>query len=204
MGHPRKQRRKYSGPPHPWKRDRLEAEAVIKKKYGLKNKKEIWKTDSILKKFKRQAKRIIAGSKTKGKEEQFKKEQEQLLSRLMNLGIIEAGTKVEDVLDLPLEKLMERRLQSMVRAQGLARTMTQARQFVVHQHILVNDRTINVPSYLVKKEDKITFNTRSTLHNPDHPERKVDEKKIEVKGIQTEEIKVEETTPEAPVEVAAA
>ncbi len=201
MGHPRKQRRKYSGPSHPWKRDRLESEAVLKKKYGLKNKKEIWKIDSLLRKFKQQAKRIIAGSKVKGREEQCKKEQEQLLTRLVNLGVLSGGSKIEEVLDLPIEKLMERRLQTMVVTKGLARKTKQARQFVVHQHILVNNQTINVPSYLVKKaeEDKITFNALSSLQNPDHPERKVEQKGV----VEVKETKAEEKPAEAAVEVAA-
>ena len=58
MGHPKKTRKKYKTPSHPWQKDRLEEEKILTKEYGLKNKKELWKGDSHLRKVKRQAKTI--------------------------------------------------------------------------------------------------------------------------------------------------
>ncbi|PIN72350.1 30S ribosomal protein S4, partial [Candidatus Woesearchaeota archaeon CG10_big_fil_rev_8_21_14_0_10_47_5] len=41
MGDPRKIKKKYSTPIHPWQRARIEEEGVIIKDHGLKNKKEV-------------------------------------------------------------------------------------------------------------------------------------------------------------------
>jgi len=43
MGKPKFSRKKYETPSHPWQEDRIKAENELVKKYGLKNKKEVWK-----------------------------------------------------------------------------------------------------------------------------------------------------------------
>lgn len=55
-----------------------------------------------------------------------------------------------------LVKLLENRLDNVVYRLGLADTRRQARQIVTHAHITVNNKKINVPSYIVKKEDMIS------------------------------------------------
>ena len=51
MGSPRKQRKKFSKPSHPWQKERILAEKELLKEYGLNRKYEIWKMNSILKNF---------------------------------------------------------------------------------------------------------------------------------------------------------
>ena len=60
-----------------------------------------------------------------------------------------------------LLSLLERRLDNVVYRLGLAKTRRMARQIVVHGHIMVNGRKVNVPSYLVKAGDVITLRQRS-------------------------------------------
>ena len=62
MGDPRRLKKKYNTPQHPWQKTRIETEAVLRKEYGLKNKKEIWKMATQFKNFSDQAKRLIAAS----------------------------------------------------------------------------------------------------------------------------------------------
>lgn len=173
MGDPKKQRKKYSKPPHPWEGERIKKEHELLKEYGLVKKKEIWKMESVLRKFKSKAKLLIAG---KGK--QADAEREQLLNKLLRLSLIKDKTKIENVLALELKDILNRRLQTLLCKRGLAKTPKQARQFIVHGHVLIGDKIINSPSYLVlgDEEDKIRFDTRSNLNNPEHPERKVNEK----------------------------
>jgi len=59
MGAPKKQKKKYSKPAHPWQKERILAEKELSKKYGLRRKYEIWKMNSILKNFSRQIKKLI-------------------------------------------------------------------------------------------------------------------------------------------------
>lgn len=182
MGDPRKIRAKYSRPPHPWIRSRLEKEEVIKKDYGLKTKKELWKIESKLRSFKKQAKMLAART-----DQQAEKERTQLFNRLYVLGLINKDAKLDNILDLDLKDILGRRLQTFITKKGLARTISQARQMIVHEHVMVNGNKIDAPSYLVKRdeEDKISFSHDSPFLNAEHPERavkpKVEKKVVEVR-----------------------
>ena len=181
MGDPRKQRKKYTKSLHPWQATRIKEEKILLNEYGLKNKKEIWKSESLLRRFKSQAKRLIAT-----KTEQSKKEEEQLIKRLAKLNILNEDSKLDDVLGLTLRNILDRRLQTIV-SKKFSREIKQARQFVVHGHVLVNEKKITAPSYLVKKDENINFSSKSSLRDINHPERIILKKEnIEAK----EEVKV--------------
>jgi len=53
--------------------------------------------------------------------------------------------------------MLERRLDNVVFRLGLADSRSQARQLVTHGHILINEKTTNIPSALVKEGDKISW-----------------------------------------------
>ncbi|MBS3107456.1 30S ribosomal protein S4 [Candidatus Woesearchaeota archaeon] len=188
MGDPKQTRKKYATPSHPWNRERIEEERVIKRDYGLKNKKEIWKMQSILSRSKDQAKRLIPQISA-----QAKKEEKDLIQRLHKMGLISATAKLEDVLGLTAKDVMERRLQTIVFKKGLARSVIQSRQFISHGHVFVNNRKVTVPSYIVLKgeENSISFDPASALASPEHPERVV-EKVEKPKIITAEQIVAEE------------
>ncbi|MBM4433170.1 MAG: 30S ribosomal protein S4 [Chloroflexi bacterium] len=54
--------------------------------------------------------------------------------------------------------LLERRLDNVVYRLGFADSRPQARQLITHGHILVNNRKTNIPSYLIKEGDTISWN----------------------------------------------
>lgn len=149
MGDPRRLRKKFSKPGHPWQRERIASEKDILKAYGLRRKYEIWKVDSLLKKFLNRAKTII-GERTM----QSDVEKKQLLDRLHLLGLLKRGSKVEDVLNLTLKDILERRLQTLVCRKQMARTMLQARAFITHEHVAIGAKKITTPSYLVSTEEE--------------------------------------------------
>ena len=60
-----------------------------------------------------------------------------------------------------LMELLERRLDNIVYRLGFASSRPQARQMGSHAHFLVNDRRVNIPSYLVKPGDKIIVREKS-------------------------------------------
>ncbi|MEK6947559.1 MAG: 30S ribosomal protein S4, partial [Nanoarchaeota archaeon] len=101
MGDPKKQKKKFSTPNHPWQKERIEAEKEILKQYGLRRKYEIWKMDSMLKDFLNRAKTLIAQ-----RNPQSELEKKQLLQRLNSLGLLKKDSKVEDVLNLTLKDVM--------------------------------------------------------------------------------------------------
>lgn len=150
MGDPKKQRRKYENPTHPWRKDRIDRENELIKRYGLKNKREIWKAESKLRNFRRLA-RDLLGIHT----EQSKFEETQLLRKLEKIGLLSDDVSLDAVLGLGIEDVLDRRLQTQIYKLGIAKTPLQARQLVVHRRVRVNDRIMKAPSYLVKIEDKI-------------------------------------------------
>ena len=168
MGSPKKQRKKFSKPSHPWQKERILAEHELVKEYGLNRKYEIWKMNSVLKNLTRQAKNLIATKKP-----QAEKEAKQLLTKLHSLGLINKDAQIEDVLSLSLKDVMERRLQTLVYRKNLASSARQARQFIVHAHIALGEKTVTAPSYLVPVEEEanIGFSQGSVLLNADHPQR---------------------------------
>ena len=53
--------------------------------------------------------------------------------------------------------MLERRLDNVVNRAGFAGSHAQARQFILHGHVLVNGKKVNIPSYLVKVGDEIAM-----------------------------------------------
>nr|MBA4404707.1 30S ribosomal protein S4 [Nanoarchaeum sp.] len=171
MGQIKKLRKKYETPAHPWLKDRILQEKEYVRDFGFKNKKEIWKEVFKLRKARDQAKKIIATKFS----EQSQKEREQLINRLLKYGLATPESKIEDVLALKAPDFFQRRLQTLVFKKGLAKSIGQSRQFIVHGHIFIGDRKVTAPSYMVslEEESKISFNPRSSLSKQDHPERVV-------------------------------
>src|SRR3989344_2167817 len=149
MGDPKKQKKKFSKPLHPWNKERIVAEKDILKQYGLRRKYEIWKADSILRHFLSQTKKII-GSRTS----QSEKDKANLLNKAYRLGLLKKGSRIEDTLKLTLNNILERRLQTIVLRKGISSTMLQSRQLICHGHISVSDKKITSPSYLVRVDEE--------------------------------------------------
>ena len=148
MGDIKRKRKKYSKPKKLYDKQRIEEENVLVKKYGLKNKREIWKAKSVISKIRRRAKNLIGKSDS---------EQAEFFNKLHKNGF-----KVEtiaDVLALNEEDLLKRRLQTFVFKKGLANSPKQARQLIVHKHIAVGGDVVNAPSFVATTdlEDKIEF-----------------------------------------------
>ncbi|MCK4521746.1 MAG: 30S ribosomal protein S4 [Nanoarchaeota archaeon] len=197
MGDIRKIRKKYKGPSHPWQKTRIDEEIELSKEYGTKSKEEIWKMISVLRRFANQSKKLVSL-----RTEQAEKEKIQLMKRLNSLGLLKETSGFDDILNLGIKDVMERRLQTIIHRKGLAKSMRQARQFIVHDHICIDGKKITSPSYLVRvgEEGKIGFSTGSPFFSSDHPERIIEEvveakkKKIikETKEEKKEKVKKEE------------
>ncbi len=152
MGDPKKQKKKYQGPGHPWQRDRISREQELLREYGLKNKKELWRINSLLRNWRTQARNIISMP-----EDERANSQEILINKLNKLGLIDKSSQLDDVLSLDTKNLLERRLQTIVYKQGLANSVKQARQFITHNKVLINEKSNSSPAQLLKTEDKVSF-----------------------------------------------
>jgi small subunit ribosomal protein S4 len=167
MGDIKRFKKKYTTPMHPWNATRILLERDIKSKYGVANKKEIWKMESTLKSFKDQAKSLLTRTDV-----QAGKEREQMQHRMVSLGLVKTGSEMDDILGLQLRDIMNRRLQTLVFKRRMARSINHARQLIVHEHVMVGDKKITSPSYIVPIADEasISFAPDSAFMQSDHPE----------------------------------
>lgn len=170
MGDPKFPRRTYDTPSHPWQGERIKEEAILVKQYGLKSKKELWKAKTIVRDMRKQSRDLQARIRTG--EGQAMIETENLLRKCAKIGLLPVeGTKLDDVLGLSDLALLDRRLQTMVFQKGLASTVGQARQFIVHGHVCIDDQKVTIPGYIVTREDedKIVMNPLSPIADEMHP-----------------------------------
>ncbi|MBS7632702.1 30S ribosomal protein S4 [Candidatus Bathyarchaeota archaeon] len=168
MGDPKKQRKKFETPRFPWRSDVLQEELKLIGQYALRNKHELWRHETMLSKFRGNARSLIGKAP-----EERKKMEDAILSRLKKFGILDETAVLDNVLDLTVEDILERRLQTIVFRKGLAKTMHQARQLITHGHIAIGGQRITIPGYLVtkEKENQIAYAPKSSLTNVNHPLR---------------------------------
>lgn len=168
MGDPKKQRKKFDTPRFRWRKDILQEELKLLGQYGLRNKHELWRHKTILSKTRGIARSLIS----KTSEERAKMENEQL-AKLKKIGILQETAVLDNVLDLTIEDILERRLQTVVFRKGLARTIFQSRQLITHGHITIDNRRITVPGYMVAKidEPKVMYSPESAIAKEAHPLR---------------------------------
>lgn len=156
----------YSKPKRPFDKIRIIEEEKIKKEFGLKNKKEIWRAEAKIKSIREKAKKMISSTP---------EEQKKLFDQLRKIGL--KVDTIADVLSLDKKDYLNRRLQTVVYKKGLATTPKGARQLIAHKKVLIEEKAISSPSYVVpvEMEKKITLKTQ-----------KLKSKKKEVIGEQDE------------------
>jgi len=140
---PRRKKKIYNKPKKAYDKPRIEEENVLVKRYGLKNKREIWKADFAIGKIRDTAKKLITASD---------EEKQEFIDKQKAKGF-EVDT-IADILGLDKEDYLKRRLQSVVVKKKLATTPNQARQFITHKHITINGNIIDSPSHLTTVEEE--------------------------------------------------
>ena len=138
----------YSRPKRPFDKVRIEEEAKIRKEFGLKNKKEIWRADAKIRSIREKAKKLISGSQ---------EEKNAFFQRLKKIGF--KVNSITDVLSLDKRNYLRRRLQTVLVEKRMARTMKSARQLITHKKVLIGGNAVSIPSYIVtiELENKISL-----------------------------------------------
>ncbi len=149
MGDPKKPRKTFSRPKNPWRSEQLAQELYLLGTYGLRNKRELWKTQGELSNVRKQARRLLAASV-----EVRSRDGKKLLDSLSRKGLVSEGVVLDDVLNLSVEDFLARRLQTLVYKKGAAVSPLQARQLIVHGHVKVGERVVNIPGYQVTAEEE--------------------------------------------------
>ncbi|KYR02571.1 ribosomal protein [Tieghemostelium lacteum] len=141
-----------STPRRPFEKERIDSELKIVGEFGLKNKNEVWRVQFALAKIRKSARELLVLDE-KDPKRMF--EGAALLRRLHKLGVLEESkNKLDYVLNLKVQDFMERRLQTLVFKNGLAKSIHHARVLIKGRHIRVGKQLVNVPSYLVRVESQ--------------------------------------------------
>lgn len=179
MGDPKRPKNAFRKPRRPWSADQLMKELQIVGTYGLRNKRELWKAQTELSRIRKQARALLALPH----EVRHGKEAE-LLKSLNRLGLVSDGATLDDVLNLQINDLLERRLQSVIMKKGFVKTPYQARQAVTHGHVVISNRIVNIPSYMVRRDEE-----QGVAIRPDSPYARIppvqeSEEKAEVEPVE--------------------
>ena len=139
-------------PRRPFEKERLDAELKMVGEYGLRCKREIWRVQFALAKL-RKAARTLLTLDLKSPKRIF--EGEALLRKMTRYGLLgEDERELDFILQLTTQKLLERRLQTKVFKQGLAKSIHHARVLVRQRHIRVGKQMVNVPSFNVRVDSE--------------------------------------------------
>ena len=149
MGDPRYPRRAWRKPKRPLNYDLKMDELKTLGGFGLRTKRELWKARTELSRLRQQARSLLAlGEEARGEREPV------LIRSLERIGLVKPGSGLDDVLNLQVNDVLARRLQSIVMQKMAFRTPYQARQAVVHGHIMIGERIVDIPSYTVTVEEE--------------------------------------------------
>lgn len=160
MGDPKYPRRVWRKPKRPLNYELKMEELKTLGTFGLKTKRELWKAHTELSRLRKQARSLLA------LRQEVRQEKEPVLMKsLSKIGLVEENSTLDDVLNLQVTDLLSRRLQTVVLKKFGFKTPYQARQAVVHGHVMIGDRVVNIPSYTVSinEEKNIRISPDSSL-----------------------------------------
>jgi small subunit ribosomal protein S4 len=163
----KKLKKQFDTPNEGWNEERINREDQLSEEYGLTKKKEVYKAQSQLRDFRRQARKLAASHD----EEQT----EAFLGRVNRLGMIREDDGLETVLSLDVEDVLDRRLQTAVSRRGHAETPLDARQMIVHGHVYVEGQRVTVPSYMLTQEEEKSVEVVEPEPDEEPPEEQVEE-----------------------------
>ena len=149
MGDPKTSRRVWQKPKRPLNYDLIMDELKTLGTFGLKTKRELWKTQTELSRVRLQARSLLAL-----RQDERERKEPILMQSLSKIGLVNEDSTLDDVLNLQVTDLLSRRLQTIAQRKLYFKTPYQARQAIVHGHIMIGDSVVTIPSYIVKTEEE--------------------------------------------------
>jgi len=149
MGDPKTPRRVWKKPKRPLNYDLMMDELKILGTFGLKTKRELWKTQTELSRVRLHARSLLALRR-----EVRERKEPILIQSLSKIGLVDQNSTLDDVLNLQVTDLLSRRLQTIAQRKLYFKTPYQARQAIVHGHVMIGDSVVTIPSYIVKTEEE--------------------------------------------------
>ncbi len=173
MGYPGKNHKQYQTPKRPFEKTRIEEETRLVIEYGLRNKREVWKAQAYLRRYRKAARDLLSMMSAGVDIQVFESKKAVLIDHIQRVGLLGPDADIDDVLSLKVPAQLERRLQTLVYRQGLARSPKQSRQLITHGHIAINGKRVSIPGYRVNRaeETQLSYYGKSPLTLSDHAER---------------------------------
>jgi small subunit ribosomal protein S9e len=138
----------FNTPRRPFEKERLDEELKLIGKYGLKNKREVWRVRLTLAKIRKTARELLTLDE---KDPKRVFEGTALMKRLFKMGVLnESENKLDYVLGLTINRFLERRLQTVVLKSNFAQSIHHARVVIRHRHIRVGRQLVDSPSFMVR------------------------------------------------------
>ena len=196
MGDTKNFRKDWNKPKRPLNFELKMEELKILGEFGLKTKRELWRARTELSRVRNQARSLLAL-----RQEVRDKEEPILINSLSRIGLIQQDATLDDVLNLEINDLLSRRLQSIAMKKFYFKSPYQARQAISHGHVMIGDRIVNIPSYVVKvdEEDKLSLTSESIFNKIlSEPESDLGSPETENIDIQEASTKEQPTAEEKP------
>jgi small subunit ribosomal protein S4 len=173
MGYPGKNHKSYQTPKRPFEKTRIEDETRMVIEYGLRNKRDVWKAQSVLRKYRKAARDLLVLMSSSAERSTFEAKKEELIGHMQRAGLLGPDADIDNVLSLKVQAQLERRLQTLVYRKGLARSPKQARQLITHGHIAIAGRRVTIPGYRVTRveEPQVSYYGKSPFTAASHAER---------------------------------
>ena len=149
MGDTKTSRSVWQKPKRPLNYDLIMDELKTLGTFGLKTKRELWKTQTELSRVRLQARSLLAL-----RQDERERKEPTLMQSLSKIGLVNEDSTLDDVLNLQVTDLLSRRLQTIAQKKLYFKTPYQARQAIVHGHIMIGDSVVTIPSYIVKTEEE--------------------------------------------------
>jgi len=149
MGDPKTPRRIWKKPKRPLNYNLMMDELKTLGTFGLKTKRELWKARTNLSKLRHQARSLLAL-----RQEVRSEKEPVLINSLSKIGLVDKNSTLDAVLNLQVTDLLSRRLQTIVQKKLYFKTPYHARQAIVHGHVMIGDRIVTIPSYVVKIDEE--------------------------------------------------